>query len=442
MLLFRLLKRYFYLNSDQQDDSVIAENVKQGVDFRGTNLWALVIAIFIASIGLNTNSTAVIIGAMLISPLMAPIVGIGFSIATLNLDLLKVSLRNFVLFVVISLCVACLYFMISPLSEVTPEIVARTYPTIYDVLIAFFGGMAGMVAATRKEKGSIIIGVAIATALMPPLCTVGFSLVTQRWTYALGAFYLFSINAVMISVAAFLVTKFALKVHTITFENKALERKATRIMVFILALTVLPSIYFAYTVVAESRFEKKVKEFIAIECKQQNQMLLSQTVSYHQQSIELFLMNKISAEDTQQLQAKLADYDLSGVKLSLKSAEDYLAGKQAKDNSALEQKNQVIMGLQQTIQALEQRLQTYETTQQAEQQTLSQNLAELRAIYEPIQSIGVASLHRQDSTNNLATVIVIGTKQVPPPPTQEQIRRLMAVKAGEKTVEVVFKVEK
>ena len=192
----RLLGRYFNLLSDKEDEQAVIEQVKGGIVFRGTNLWILIFAIFIASLGLNVNSTAVIIGAMLISPLMGPIIGMGLAVGTLDTELLKQSLKNYGVATLISVVTAMVYFLISPLSEARSELLARTSPSLYDVLIAFFGGAAGVLALTTKSKGQVIPGVAIATALMPPLCTAGYGLATAQWSYFFGAFYLFFINTV------------------------------------------------------------------------------------------------------------------------------------------------------------------------------------------------------------------------------------------------------
>ncbi|HTO16312.1 MAG TPA: DUF389 domain-containing protein [Edaphocola sp.] len=177
------------LNSGEENQDRVLENVKSSISFRGPNLWILACAIVIASVGLNMNSTAVVIGAMLISPLMGPIVGAGFALAIYDFSLLKKSLKNLLVATIVSLLVALLYFWVSPLKDAQSELLSRTSPTIYDVLIAFFGGLVGVIAITRVEKGNPIPGVAIATALMPPLCTAGYSLAIGNYSYFLGSFY-------------------------------------------------------------------------------------------------------------------------------------------------------------------------------------------------------------------------------------------------------------
>ena len=180
--------QYFDLRKDKDDEKVIMESIRSGVEFRGANLWILIFAIFVASLGLNVNSTAVIIGAMLISPLMGPIIGMGLAVGINDFELLKRSMKSYALATVISVVTATIYFALTPLDEAQSELLARTSPSIYDVLIALFGGLAGIVALSTKDKGNVLPGVAIATALMPPLCTAGYGLATGQLIYFLGAF--------------------------------------------------------------------------------------------------------------------------------------------------------------------------------------------------------------------------------------------------------------
>ena len=203
----KYIKRYFNLLHDKEDEQEVIEQVRGSIVFRGTNLWILIFAILIASLGLNVNSTAVIIGAMLVSPLMGPIIGMGLAVGISDFELLKQSLKNYGVATLISVVTATVYFFISPLSEAQSELLARTSPSLYDVLIAFCGGAAGVLALTCKSKGQVIPGVAIATALMPPLCTAGYGLATAQWSYFFGAFYLFFINTVFIATATFLGAK-------------------------------------------------------------------------------------------------------------------------------------------------------------------------------------------------------------------------------------------
>jgi len=195
----------FRLVRERESLPFVREEIAKGIELSGTNLWILVFAILIASLGLHTNSPAVIVGAMLISPLMGPIMGLGFGMAINDFKLLTRSVLNFLFASSVSLTISTLFFLVTPLHEATSELLHRTSPNIYDVLIAFFGGMAGMLATSTKLKGNVIPGVAIATALMPPLCTAGFGLANWNAKYFFGALYLFLINSIFIAAATFII---------------------------------------------------------------------------------------------------------------------------------------------------------------------------------------------------------------------------------------------
>ncbi|MBQ7210694.1 MAG: DUF389 domain-containing protein [Paludibacteraceae bacterium] len=245
-------------------DTVAAtEAIKKDIPFRGPNVYILFFAIMIASLGLNVNSIPVIIGAMLISPLMGPIIGLGLSVGTNDIELLKSSLKNFIVMVIISILGATLYFYITPLELENPtELLARTNPSIYDVLIALFGGLAGILEKCRKDKGTVMSGVAIATALMPPLCTVGYGIAVGNWQYAAGALYLFFINSVFIALACFIVVKY-LRFKMVSTGDTRRERKRKIIAWIALTIIVIPSIVSAVSIIRENTIKKNVSHFIA-----------------------------------------------------------------------------------------------------------------------------------------------------------------------------------
>jgi uncharacterized hydrophobic protein (TIGR00271 family) len=251
--------------TDHIDVMATIASIKQNVDFRGPNVWILAFAIIVASVGLNVNSIPVIIGAMLISPLMGPIMGVGMSIAINDSKLLQGSLKNLLVMVAISLLASFTYFFISPLHLEEPtELLARTRPTIFDVFIALFGGLAGIVESARKEKGTVIAGVAIATALMPPLCTAGYGLANAQWGYFIGAFYLFFINSFLIALATFLMARY-MKFPVVKFNDPEKQRHVNRIIIIFSTITLIPSVVMAWMVIRENRFdyavEKLVKEY-------------------------------------------------------------------------------------------------------------------------------------------------------------------------------------
>lgn len=259
--LFRKSIQYLSIKTELEDFDRIHEEIQKGIIFRGTNLWILVFAIIVASVGLNMNSTAVIIGAMLISPLMGPINGIGYSIATYNIGLFQKSLKNFGFAVGISLVASTGYFVLSPISTAHSELLARTYPTIYDVLIALFGGLAGIVAISSRQKGNVIPGVAIATALMPPLCTAGYGLATLQFNFFYGAIYLFTINSVFIAIAALVISRVMNFPITSILDAKK-KKKLNRIIYFVILLVSVPSVYFGYKLIEREKFIENANYYI------------------------------------------------------------------------------------------------------------------------------------------------------------------------------------
>ena len=248
--------------SDDIDHEGTSAAIRSGIRFQGANVFILACAIVIASVGLNVNSIPVIIGAMLISPVMGPILGFGFGLAVQDDQLVKSSLKNYLIMVAISIGASFLYFLLTPLQLENPtELLARTNPTLYDVLIALFGGFAGILEQSRKQKGTVISGVAIATALMPPLCTVGYGLSLFKAQYVLGALYLFLINSVFIALATFLMVKY-LK-YPVVAESDGHRRLSKRSVTIMLLVVIIPSIYSAVQIVRESNFNRHVQQLVA-----------------------------------------------------------------------------------------------------------------------------------------------------------------------------------
>lgn len=307
----------FNIRSEQEEYEVIHKVMESGIVFKGTNLWILIFAIFIASMGLNVNSTAVIIGAMLISPLMGPILGMGYSLATYDFVLLKKSASNYGFAVITGLFTSTVYFLITPINEAHSELLARTQPNIYDVLIALFGGLAGIIAMSSKTKGNVIPGVAIATALMPPLCTAGYGLATANWTYFLGAFYLFTINTVFIG-AATLITVRLLKFPIRNYANEKQKTTANRWVTIIAVMTAIPSVYFGYIMVQQERYNQNAASFIRNETFIEGDYLLQSHVNAAAKKISLIYGGKeITESEKQTLESKLGFYRLQNTELSI-----------------------------------------------------------------------------------------------------------------------------
>lgn len=316
----------FDLRDGSADQEEVVDEVRRGIDFKGTNLWVLMFAVFIASLGLNVNSTAVIIGAMLISPLMGPITGIGLALGINDFDMLKTAWRNFLLMVAVSLVTSTAYFIISPISTAQSELLARTSPTTYDVLIAFFGGLAGMVAQTRKEKAvTVVSGVAIATALMPPLCTAGFGLASGNFNYFFGALYLFTINAVFIAVATYLVVLF-LRYEKKVALDPVRQKKNTRYITFVIVLVGVPSLLFAANIVRRTTFEENVDRYVNKVFQFNRTMIVDYTKEYHYEDniskIEVRLVGEPLSQDViDNARAQMDEYGLHNTELVVKQAD-------------------------------------------------------------------------------------------------------------------------
>lgn len=307
------------LQTGEEDKEKVLANVKSNISFRGSNLWILACAIVIASIGLNVNSTAVIIGAMLISPLMGPIVGAGFSLAIFDFNLLRKSLKNLIIATVVSLLVATIYFYLSPFKETQSELLARTSPNIYDVLIAFFGGLVGVIAITRVEKGNPIPGVAIATALMPPLCTAGYGLAVGNIMFFLGALFLYTINCVFICIATYFIVKY-LKYPASHQVNTKYEKQVRYSITVLVFLMILPSIYLAYNLLNEKKYTQKVNEFVNTEFTAKGYTIIYKKSNFntYPKNLELaFLNRRFNDKELLALDNKLKDYDIGNTKLNI-----------------------------------------------------------------------------------------------------------------------------
>lgn len=381
------IRNRFSLIKDKAKDDIIDNSLRSGVELRGTNLWVLMFAILIASIGLNVNSTAVVIGAMLISPLMGPIMGIGYGVGIYDQDLIKKSFRNLGIATLISLIISTLYFLLTPLSDAQSELLARTSPTIWDVLIAFSGGLAGIIGATRSEKSNVIPGVAIATALMPPLCTAGYGLANANWQFFFGAFYLYSINCVFIAFASILIIWVLNPTHKMFVDEKT-ETRVSRILMTVVILTLLPSIYLAVKLVKEEVFTSKAKAFISKELAFEQAHLTELNINPGKKRIEIALIGDlITRNELKSIEARMEGYGLTGASLIVHQSKDNTVDVTAlksnivselyKDNLlALEEKNKTIQDLQTELKSI--------SASKAEWRNIS---AELHAQYSQISEV-------------------------------------------------------
>ena len=315
--LWQIIKSYFNVLPDKNSKKDVITQITDGINFHGANLWILICAIFIASLGLNVNSTAVIIGAMLISPLMGPIIGMGLAIGIADLDLFKHSIKNYLISTFISVVTAAIYFTLSPITDAQSELLARTSPTLYDVLIALFGGAAGFLAISTKGKNNVLPGVAIATALMPPLCTAGYGLAVQNTSYFLGAFYLYFINTVFIAFTTCLGVRL-LHFHRKEFVNREQIKRVNLYIVSIIIITILPASYMTWNIIKQSVFENNIEKFITKELSYNGTNILSHQYDLKTKTLHVVAVgNPISTDSIAKAQKTMANYQLDGYALKV-----------------------------------------------------------------------------------------------------------------------------
>lgn len=401
------------LREGEDDRQKTLEAVKKNITFRGANLWILACAIIVASIGLNVNSTAVIIGAMLISPLMGPIVGAGFALGIYDFSLLKKSLKNLLTATLVSLIVSTLYFYLSPFKDVQSELLARTSPNIYDILIAFFGGLAGVIAVTRSEKGNPVPGVAIATALMPPLCTAGYRLATSQWAIFLGAFYLYCINCVFIGIATFLIIKY-LDYPAVRQVDQAHQKKVRYIIAFLIAAMLAPSSYLAYSLYMEQQFKKNINLFIESEFAGTGYTIVYKKTDFSAKNKRLelaFLSKRFSQHEIERLSAKLnRNKYLSGTTLEIR--QDSTDRFSTLKGDILDQ----IKSSENEMNLKDVKIMQLEKELSSNKFDSRQILKEIRVLFPEVNSIAISKsslINRKDSTATIIAVIYDAQKMLP-----------------------------
>lgn len=457
-LFLRELRKLFDLRGDMDEAGDIEASIRQGVKTRGTNLWILMFAILVASIGLNVNSTAVIIGAMLISPLMGPIMGIGYGAGVDDFELIRQSVRSLGVFVFLSLLTSTLYFLLTPLTQAQSELLARTAPNLWDVLIALFGGMAGIIAVTRREKGNVIPGVAIATALMPPLCTAGYGIATGQPTFFFGAFYLFTINAVYIALSALFFTRL-LRLPRNSFPSPASQKQARLIITAAIMLTIVPSVYLAFQLVQHEMFKTEANRYLeAIRLTENNLFIMEKNINPASQEITLTVAGKALDKDTQErLNAQLGQHQLGAARLIVRGLQQddsmdlgLIKTEMQQDlyrNSLhlLEAKNTRIQELEDSI-----RKQQDEQRKQTEQMSeYDQVRAELRAQYPELKNVLIThgkKMPVDNETSETATknsddtlIVYLEARKTASIATQTRIRNWLKIRFKLENVYVVSK---
>lgn len=426
------------LHEGEDDREKTLESVKKNISFKGANLWILACAILVASVGLNVNSTAVIIGAMLISPLMGPIVGAGFALGIYDFTLLKKSLRNLLNATVVSLAVSTIYFAVSPFKDVQYELLARTSPNIYDILIAFFGGVVGVIAVTRSEKGNPIPGVAIATALMPPLCTAGYGLATAQWTFFFGAFYLYCINCVFIGIATFLIIKY-LNYPAKKQVNERQQRQVKITITILITAMLVPSGYLAYSLYREQQFKKNTELFIENEFTAKGYTVIYKKTGFNggKKKIELaFLSHRFAKPELVRLDSLIAaNKYLKGTQLVIRQdSTDRFTALRGDILSQIKSSENELSEKDVKIMQLEKQLSEYNYDN-------GKLLRETRAIFPEVSSLSIAHHDMTTAKDSVVgvTAVIYEAKEGLNDAEKEKLRNWLNQRLAVKNVEIFKK---
>lgn len=396
------LKNIFSLSPDQASDNEIRERIHSGATVTGTNMYILIFAILIACIGLNMNSTAVVIGAMLISPLMSVIISLAYGITFNNLKWIKKSLQKFSFQIAISIITSTIYFSLSPIHLFSGELAARTQPTIWDVLIALFGGAAAIIATTRKSMiGNVLPGAAIATALMPPLCTVGYCLSSGKWLFALGAGYLFSINTLFICFSSVV----GLYLMKITSGKQFLHTKKSRIIMGVfLVIAIVPSAVLAWQTVSGISVDEKITEFVEHEFQFEDTQVIKSNINRADKKIEVMLIGSILDGDSiQKIEKKLSDYNLDTYELEVIQTNMEQGISRDDLNEIINSDKEIYNDMPSSEEIIE--LKSLIKLQADEKEQQNNAAKELRILYPSVTAIGFSQLYSSDDTLKLSLIL-------------------------------------
>lgn len=437
------LKDYLDLRKDKDNELETVDSIRKGVEFKGANLWILIFAIFMASLGLNVNSTAVIIGAMLISPLMGPIMGVGLSVGLNDFELMKRSLKSFLITTLFSVTTATIFFLVSPVAEAQSELLARTSPTIYDVFIALMGGLAGVVALSTKEKGNVIPGVAIATALMPPLCTAGYGLATGNLIYFLGAFYLYFINSVFISLATFLGVR-VMHFQRKEFVDKNREKKVRKYIVLIAVLTMCPAGYLTVGIIQDTFFESAANRFVNEQLSFENTQVLDKKIQHEGKGREIRVVligQEVPEASIAIARSKMKDYKLDDTKLIVlqgmnNEAVDISSIRAMVMEDFYKNSEQRLVEQKQKIAELEKDLATYKTSDELGKTIVP----ELKVLYPSVKTVSIS--HALELTVDAVridtiTLAVLKFDKKPDAHEKEKIAEWLKARTGAKQLRLI-----
>ena len=396
------------LNLNGHIDTAAAErSIRNNIEFKGPNAWILAVAVISASVGLNVNSIPVVIGAMLISPLMGPIFGLGLGLGVNDIQLMKSSGKNLLVMVIISLAVSFLYFIITPLSLSNPtELLARTSPTFYDVLIALFGGFAGILEQCRKDKGTVFSGVAIATALMPPLCTAGYGLACGEFSYFLGALYLFVINCTFIMLATYVGVKY-FRFRPTEYQDEAIGKRTKRLTTALIIIFIIPSIWSAVLLIQQNNFNVNASSFAEHRSTYGKSVLYDYKIDHKENTtLTLFFTGEtLSERDKDELYSVAAEYDIKKEEIKIR---DYSLEEKSDMNAfkdIYEKKESIISAKEQEIVLLKNELDKIKSTE-LEYDKISKEIFSIKSSVSDI-SITKGHIYNRDSTSRHDVISVV-----------------------------------
>ena len=426
------------LNLNEHIDTETAErSIRNNIEFKGPNAWILAVAVIIASVGLNVNSIPVVIGAMLISPLMGPIFGLGLGLGVSDIQLMKSSGKNLLIMVSISLAVAFIYFIITPLSLSNPtELLARTSPTFYDVLIALFGGFAGILEQCRKDKGTVFSGVAIATALMPPLCTAGYGLACGEFSYFLGALYLFVINCTFIMLATYAGVKY-FRFRPTEYQDETIGKRTKRLTTALIIIFIIPSIWSAVLLIQQNNFEVNATSFAEHRSTYGKSILYDYKIDHNDNtSLTLFFTGEaLSERDKDELYSVAAEYDINKEQIQIR---DYALEDKSDMNAfkdIYEKKESIISAKEQEIVLLKNELEKIKSNE-LEYDKISKEIFSIKSSVSGI-SITKGHIYNRDSTSrrDVISVVVLSRDSIDTGELEE-LREWLKVRMDTEVIEI------
>ena len=426
------------LNLNGHIDTDSAEHaIRSNIEFKGPNAWILAVAVIIASVGLNVNSIPVVIGAMLISPLMGPIFGLGLGLGVSDIQLMKSSGKNLLVMVSISLVVAFLYFIITPLSLSNPtELLARTSPTFYDVLIALFGGFAGILEQCRKDKGTVFSGVAIATALMPPLCTAGYGLACGEFSYFLGALYLFVINCTFIMLATYAGVKY-FKFRPTEFQDETIGKRTKRLTTALIIIFIIPSIWSAVLLIQQNNFEVNATSFAEHRSTYGKSILYDYKINHKDNtSLTLFFTGEaLSERDKDELYSVAAEYDIDKEQIQIR---DYALEDKSDMNAfrdIYEKKESIISAKEQEIVLLKNEIEKIKSNE-LEYDRLSKEIFSIKSSVSDVSITKGHSFNRDSTLGNAIVYVVVSSADSIATDELDELREWLKVRLETDAVEV------